>query len=184
MDRCAHVVSLINVLRQVFRYNVQGRAFNPDDDGIFLRVHCEQAPDTRSRITLTSDRDALGMLRCNLDWRVSDLEIATIRHFAATVGEAFGRNFADVRAFPDLENGGPGLLPRLDDSNHHMGATRMAISSDDGVVDPNLRLFGVRNGYVCSSSVFPSCGFSNPTHTLIALAVRLASHLAEQNGAA
>jgi choline dehydrogenase-like flavoprotein len=77
-----------------------------------------------------------------------------------------------------LEAGGSELLSRLDDSYHHMGATRMSSSSRTGVVDPDLRLFGIRNGYVCSTSVFPTSGFSNPTHTLIALAARLAEHLA------
>jgi choline dehydrogenase-like flavoprotein len=168
------------LVRQAIRFKLQGRAFNQDDAGIFLHVHCEQAPNTESRITLTSDRDVLGMFRCRLDWRVSDLEIATIRHFIATLGEAFKHDFADVTPFPDLEQGGPGLLARLGDNYHHMGATRMACSSRDGVVDPNLRLFGTRNGYVCSSSVFPASGFSNPTHTIVALAVRLAEHLAAQ----
>jgi choline dehydrogenase-like flavoprotein len=53
----------------------------------------------------------------------------------------------------------------------------MADSPQRGVVDSNLKLFGVGNGYVCSSAVFPTSGFSNPTHTIIALAVRLAEHL-------
>ena len=165
-------------LRQAIRLKLEGRAYNPDDEGIFLRVHCEQSPNTQSQITLASDRDALGMFRCRLDWQVGELEIATIRHFAATVGKAFKQDFADIEPLPDLEQGGPSLTSRFEDSNHHMGATRMAVASHEGVVDPNLRLHGVHNGYVCSSSVFPSGGFSNPTHTLIALAVRLAWHLA------
>jgi choline dehydrogenase-like flavoprotein len=53
----------------------------------------------------------------------------------------------------------------------------MAAQPRDGVVDLNLRLNGTRNTYVCSSSVFPSSGFANPTHTIIALAARLAEHL-------
>ena len=166
------------LVRQAIRLKLQGRAYNPDDEGIFLRVHCEQSPSTQSRITLTSDRDVLGMFRSRLDWRVGELEVATIRHFVATLGQAFKQDFADIEPFPDLERGGLALTSRFDDSNHHMGVTRMAVSSREGVVDPNLRLHGVRNTYVCSSSVFPSGGFSNPTHTLIALAVRLAGHLA------
>jgi len=165
------------LIKQAFRFKLQGRAFNPDEDGIFLRVHCEQEPESTSRIALTSDRDAVGMFRSQLDWRTSDLEIKTMRHFAKVVGEAFGRDFAEVKPFADLEQGGPELLGRFDDAYHHMGATRMAGSPREGVVDPDLRLFGVRNGYVCSSSVFPSVGFSNPTHTIVALAVRLAEHL-------
>ena len=52
-------------------------------------------------------------------------------------------------------------------------------SPNAGVVDTDLRLHGTPNVFVCSSAVFPTSGFSNPTHTLLALAVRLASHLAD-----
>jgi choline dehydrogenase-like flavoprotein len=169
------------LLRTAYRFKFQGRAYNPDDAGIFLRVHCEQAPDKDSRITLIPDRDAVGLRKTRLCWRIGHLEIATIRHFAEVVGQAFNRSgFAEISLFPGLEDAGPELFERFDDSFHHMGATRMGSSPDNGVVNSDLRLFGVRNGYVCSSSVFPSGGFSNPTHTLIALAVRLAEHLAER----
>lgn len=48
-----------------------------------------------------------------------------------------------------------------------------------GVVDKNLKVFGVNDVYVCGSSVFPTVGYSNPTLTIVALALRLAEHLHE-----
>jgi choline dehydrogenase-like flavoprotein len=57
---------------------------------------------------------------------------------------------------------------------------RMAASPNDGVVTPDLRLHGTRNVYLCSGAVFPTSGFSNPTHTVLALAMRLADLLARQ----
>jgi choline dehydrogenase-like flavoprotein len=59
-----------------------------------------------------------------------------------------------------------------------MGGMRMSVSPAGGIVDTDLKLHGIDNGYICSGAVFPSSGFSNPTHTVIALAVRLADHLA------
>ena len=53
----------------------------------------------------------------------------------------------------------------------------MAARPQDGVVDLDLRLNGVDNAYVCSSSVFPCSGVANPTHTIVALAARLVEHL-------
>ena len=46
-----------------------------------------------------------------------------------------------------------------------------------GVVDADCRVHGVRNLYVAGSSVFPTYGCSNPTLTVVALALRLADHL-------
>jgi len=56
----------------------------------------------------------------------------------------------------------------------------MAASPNDGVVTPDLRLHGTRNVYLCSGAVFPTSGFSNPTHTVLALAMRLADLLARE----
>jgi choline dehydrogenase-like flavoprotein len=53
--------------------------------------------------------------------------------------------------------------------------------SDDpatGVVDADCRVHGVAGLYVCGSSVFPTSGYANPTLTIVALALRLADHLA------
>jgi choline dehydrogenase-like flavoprotein len=163
---------------KTLRYKFQRRGHNASGSGIFLRFHTEQSPNRDSRIELSSERDATGMLRCSLHWAVTEQETHTMQHFARVVGEAFRRNdFAEVVTDPALEAGGAELTSLFVDTFHHMGATRMADSPQRGVVDKNLRLFGIENGYVCSSSVFPTSGFSNPTHTLIALASRLAEHL-------
>jgi choline dehydrogenase-like flavoprotein len=171
--------NLPTLAQQVFRYQMQRRAFNPRSARIFLRVHCEQEPLSESSIALTENRDALGLFRAKLNWRVSSEEIRTIQTFAEMIRDTFARaRLARVEIDPDLYSEDGRFLSKLDDSNHHMGGTRMSVSPADGVVDPDLRLHTTRNCYVCSSSVFPTSGFSNPTHTLLALAVRLAEHLA------
>jgi choline dehydrogenase-like flavoprotein len=60
---------------------------------------------------------------------------------------------------------------------HHLGTTRMHPDPNGGVVDADCRVHGIRNLYVAGSSVFPAYGCSNPTLTLVALALRLADHL-------
>ena len=61
---------------------------------------------------------------------------------------------------------------------HHSGSARMAASEESGVVDKNLKVFGTDNVYVCSSAVFPTNSWVNPTLTIFALADRLVTHLA------
>jgi choline dehydrogenase-like flavoprotein len=142
-----------------------------------LSVHCEQAPLSESRITLSDKRDALGLFQARIDWRVSAQEIETVRRFVEVAQRAFARHgLARIVPDPDLFEDDR-IVKKFSDFFHHMGGTRMARSASEGVVDPDLRLFGTRNAYVCSVSVFPSSGFTSPTHTLLALAVRLAWHL-------
>jgi choline dehydrogenase-like flavoprotein len=53
-------------------------------------------------------------------------------------------------------------------------------SPDLGVVDANLKCHAVDNLYAVGGSAFPAAGFSNPTLTIVALAVRLARALKER----
>lgn len=61
--------------------------------------------------------------------------------------------------------------------SHECGSMRMSAEPAAGVVDPDLRMHGQENVYVCDLSVFPSCPAANPSLTLAALALRLADHL-------
>jgi choline dehydrogenase-like flavoprotein len=60
---------------------------------------------------------------------------------------------------------------------HPSGATAMAEKPDQGVCDPNLKVFGLDNLYLVSNSVFPHMPANPPTLTIAALALRLADHL-------
>ncbi len=180
---CKDLTSLLRnsplVAQQTYRYAVQHRSFHPASAQVRLRVHCEQQPDSASTITLSPERDQLGLRRTCLHWRISATELHTIRCFVQTAGNALAPH-AELTPHPDLFAPDDRFLARCEDSFHHMGGMRMHVSSQAGVVDPNLRLHGTANTYVCSGAVFPTSGFSNPTHTVLALAVRLAGHLASQ----
>lgn len=62
-------------------------------------------------------------------------------------------------------------------NGHHMGTTRMSVKPEEGVVDPNLQMYGAANLFVAGASVFPTGGISNPTFTIVALSLRLAAHV-------
>jgi choline dehydrogenase-like flavoprotein len=173
----AHAVRNLPLLvRQTWRYAMDHRIYNPPGGSILLRVHCEQEPLSASSITLSDCRDSLGLLRTRLDWRISENEVETIRAYVMVVQQSLA-GLARVTPDADLMAHNAAFIEKCDDSNHHMGGMRMASSSAEGIVDPDLLLYGTKNVYVCSAAVFPTSGFSNPTHTLLALAVRLAEHL-------
>lgn len=173
------LAALPSLTRQVWRYGRHHRAYNSPAAPISLRVHCEQQPDGASRLTLSNDRDRMGMQRVQLDWRISELERRTMRTFVQQTQRAFA-GVLDLTPDPALMANDPAIADRCDDSNHHIGGMRMAASPQQGIVDTHLRLHGLQNCFACTSAVFPTGGFSNPTHTLLALAVRLADHLVRE----
>lgn len=130
-----------------------------------LSIIVEQAPNPDSRVSLSSERDALGMRKSRLDWRLNDLDRSS---FGATV-----RLLSEK-----LEDSGIGRIdfgrtkPGLDDTidcRHHMGTTRMAATEAEGVVDRDCRAFGAANLFIAGGAVFPTGHSFGPTLTIVAL---------------
>jgi hypothetical protein len=142
----------------------------------FLVVNCEQPPESSSTITLSDETDKVGLRRARIDWQISDCEIRTIRTYVKlAIDFLSAAQLADI--VPDKRLFTDRVGDIITDNFHHCGGTRMASRQERGIVDADLRLFGLTNVFVCSTSVFPSSGCANPTHTLLALAIRLSEHL-------
>ncbi len=132
---------------------------------------CEQPPEPQSRVYLGTETDRLGLPKLVLDWRIPTRVDDSVQKLEALLAQS-------------LERLGLGRLepgqgrPAYTDASHQMGTTRMSLSPRRGVVDPDCRVHGLDNLYVAGSAVFPSAGHANPTLTIVALALRLAEHLA------
>lgn len=144
---------------------------------VSLWAHLEQAPDPESRVTLDPvARDALGMPRARLDWRLNELDRRSFQVFAEVVGQELER-LGLGRLIPAPWLGEASWREAITDFYHHIGTARMGATPAEGVVDRNLEVFGVPGLYVASSAVFPTGGASNPTLTILALTLRLAERL-------
>lgn len=138
----------------------------------------EQAPNPESRVTLSAERDGLGLRRARLDWRLSSLEQATFARVQNLLRAAFrraGLGELRVSARDGEMEWPPSPLQGL--RGHHIGTTRMSDNRHTGVVNVQGRVHGVDSLYITGSSVFPTAGSGIPTLTIIALALRLADHL-------
>lgn len=147
------------------------------DNTFYLYFHSEQAPNRESRVYLGPKRDFLGMPRLVIDARITDDDVAAIRRAHELIGQ-------------ELKDAGVGELEFLSEDveeairackctlGHHIGTTRMADDPAEGVVDADLRVHGVDNLYVASSSAFPTASQAHPTLTILALSLRLADQLA------
>lgn len=141
---------------------------------IQLKAMTEQAPNPASRVTLDRARDALGQPRARLDWRPTDLDVASIRRSEEIIDAQF--RAAGLGQLRD-RLGDQSPRPHLSGQWHHLGTTRMHADPRQGVVDADGRVHAVDNCYVTGGSVFPTGGYANPTLTIVALAIRLADHL-------
>ena len=151
----------------------------PRPEVLVLRVQAEQAPNPDSRITLGDRTDEFGLPVARVDWRVGEDDVASIRSSQELLDAAF-RSAGLGRIEGMLGSEHPPVL--FEGNYHHLGATRMHPAAREGVVDVDAKVHGVRNVYVAGSSVFPTYGCSNPTLTIVALALRLADHVAKQLG--
>ncbi|MFC0718197.1 GMC family oxidoreductase [Luteimonas padinae] len=141
-----------------------------------LMTYFEQAPNPDSRITLSEARDALGMRKVRVDWRLTELDYASYRTSAALLGEEAAR-CCGGRFEAERWVGDAAIRPDVVGTAHHIGTTRMSGRPEDGVVDRDCRVHGMENLHVAGSSVFPTGGWAFPTFTIVALAVRLADRL-------
>jgi choline dehydrogenase-like flavoprotein len=174
---------LLNVVKDIDDVLIYGylRSFRPTPGMLTLINHLEQAPNPDSRVTLSSERDALGMPQVELAWKFGELEKKTLARANELVGLEAGRaGIGRVKIIEsEVETGWP---PGVRGSWHQMGTTRMDQDPNAGVVDENCRVHGIENLFVAGSSVFPTGGYTNPTLTIVALALRLADHIKSRAG--
>jgi choline dehydrogenase-like flavoprotein len=135
----------------------------------------ELAPDPDRRLTLSDQRDGLGMPRLNLNMTVADEDFARYNRTLAELGRQLlaAKTGMIKRNYSSREQ----WLSAMDWGNHHLGSTRMSADPRSGVVDADSKVHGVPNLYVAGSSVFPTYGASNPTLNLLAMTLRLGDHL-------
>jgi len=139
----------------------------------------EQPSRSDARIRMAGDHDAVGMPRLALAWQIGDAELRTLTVVGRRLEALLRRSqIGAVTWFDEAFDPKEGARPdRVADQYHHAGGARMSASARDGVVDANCRVHDMQNLYLASAAVFPSSGCSNPTFTIMALALRLAEHL-------
>jgi choline dehydrogenase-like flavoprotein len=145
--------------------------------GLFIDGISEQRPDPESRITLSTQCDALGVPMARVNWRIdneSRRSLIRLGHLLATEMPRVGL------PVPLLEDWVAKNRPQdsvIIDMGHIIGTTRMSNDPKLGVVDSDCQVHGVAGLYVAGSSVFPTSGHANPTLMILSLAIRLADKI-------
>lgn len=141
-----------------------------------LKNHVEETPNPDSRVTLSVKRDPLNRPQPQLKWKLSPIDQDGVIRAQRLIAHEVGRSgFGRMRI--EMADGANDFLEKAVGTGHHMGTTRMDDDPARGVTDGDAKVHHTGNLYVAGSSLFPRCGWSNPTLTIVATSIRLADHL-------
>lgn len=169
-DMMAAARALPDVVRVAYAATVQKRRAVSSGARVRLHIDLEQPAEATRCVGLSQERDALGLPKATVAWHSGEAEADTARRYARLVRQQLEALGMAPEGWTDM--------PHFTDTFHAMGGLRMGDDPRSSVVDTTLRVHGVENLYVASCAVFPSGGSSNPTFTLMCLALRLARQLA------
>jgi hypothetical protein len=165
-----------NLVKKNFTNILSG---NSDVIAVNIWANSAQFPRQTNYIELSkNEKDKFGIPKVILNWKISDLEKKTYKKSINIFNNYVLENdLGRIKLEDWIIDQKFFSTPSSKIGNHHMGGTRMSDSEQYGVVDKNLKVFGLKNLYVASSSVFPTSGHQNPTLSIIQLSLRLADYL-------
>lgn len=134
----------------------------------------EQLPEWDNRVTLTDERDELGMPQVKVRYRWSADNLQAFRRSIDILGRAFeGTGLGRYEPADPLTLDNPPTV-----FLHHMACTtRMHDDPRQGVVDRHGRVHEMANLYIGGSAAFTTAGYANPTLTNLALTTRVADEV-------
>ncbi len=155
---------------------IQRRAFNSavfsrGPAKIVLMAYGEMLPHADNRVTIDPDvvdRHGVPSLHIRCAW--SDNERALIADMERTLVELL--DVVGARIASD-----PPKLPVPGSMVHEVGTARMGRDPRTSVLDADNRCWDADNVLVVDGACWPSCGWQNPTLTMMALAVRASEKL-------
>jgi choline dehydrogenase-like flavoprotein len=147
------------LLREEFRHSMA------------VLVLVEDLPEMHNRVTLTDREDADGMPGVKIEYRLSD-------HSRRSLDFGLDRAEEMLRAAGAYRTVRVPLAPLT--GWHLLGTARMGADPATSVTDARGRLHAVRNVLVADGSLFTTAGAVNPGSTIGALALKIASDLAQE----
>jgi choline dehydrogenase-like flavoprotein len=142
-----------------------------------LDFNAEQEPNPDSRLLVANETDRFGVPFADVDWRMTENDARSVAETHRIIDAELRRSGVARLEYRDPDIEAEVARSATPIGGHHLGAARMGTDPKTSVVDANLRLHSVANLYVASGAVFPTSGHANPTLTILALALRLATHL-------
>ncbi|HEX8357715.1 MAG TPA: GMC oxidoreductase [Segetibacter sp.] len=141
-----------------------------------LHFHSEQLPVATNTMKLGADGETL-----LISYSLTDDDVLSVIKLHEELDKSLRQSGCGELEYWFSQDELPDAIRAISkDGIHQSGTTRISNSPNEGVVDRNLLVWGTKNVYVCSSSVFPTSSQANPTYFLGAFAARLADHLTKK----
>lgn len=139
--------------------------------GLLWAANTEDLPEESNRVTLSTElTDADGLPAPKVTYRISENTRAMLKFTVDRMTEAHVASGA-VETFP--------VELWIDQPGHLLGTARMGSDPATSVTDAWGRTHDVPNLFIADGSLFVTGGAANPTCTISALALRVATHIAE-----
>jgi choline dehydrogenase-like flavoprotein len=173
----------LELARVVWWRLVRRCVYYPPDVTFDIHIDFEQVRNLQNRIVLSEQLDDAGQAKVDIRWTVTEEDERNLSSlsqlFAQDWDRLVGCRVAQLKINDAILGRQSGLhsTPAYD-VYHPVGSTAFGANDLDYCVDENLRVAGTDNLYTLSTAVLPSAGSANPTFSAIALAFRLADHLA------
>jgi len=147
-------------------------------DRLHLELIAEQGADPANRVTLARECDPLGLPRASIRWEPGAASAEAMMKGAHLLIADLRR--AGITGFVPIDAVAQRASNRLvlRDMAHTAGTTRMGCDPALSVVDPDCQVHGIAGLHIAGASVFPTIGHANPTLMILAMAIRLADHIA------
>ncbi|AZI25835.1 GMC family oxidoreductase [Pedobacter sp. G11] len=163
--------------KSLYAYLVKSFIYKPSARAI-ISLMIEQESIPSSYISLADELDDLGQKKVKVNWDISFATWKTVMTITDNLKNEFERlSFGKVNYYENITTENKDWKKLLSDVNHHMGGCRMSDVPEKGIVNGDLKIWGINNAYIASTAVFPTASHSNPTLTLLALCQRLCAHL-------
>ena len=158
----------INLITVVLTKDILNFIYKPFGE-VVLCFFIEQKISKTKNIFMNSDGFPI------LQWVKDEKEVEQLQKFQKIIIKSFLENdFIEESSYYLNDEQ---IINDIKGNNHPMGGAIMHNEEKKSVVDPNLQIIGCENLYLCSTAIFPSGSFSNPTMTLLAFADRLSQKL-------
>lgn len=168
---------LVKIGVYIFRFIDHSRFFSFNSKKLVVRAFFDQKSSPLNRVTISDKTSKEGLPLAKVDYVFDESDWEKVEKFIDIFSQELQR-----LEIGELEYKRPNKDKFTGMHSHFIGGTRMGKSSENSVVDENLKVHGFDNLYVSGPSTFPSFGYANPLYSIAAISLKLADYIKDKDG--